>query len=115
MHNIIAAKLWGKNDLSLDEAKEKINEIGEDPTVNFDYDVETKSENIAQYNMDDLKDSSSNGYNLTLGSNAEIKEKDGKNVLELKGNESYVQSKLNTVGLNNDLRVKVKRTSSSEV
>ncbi|MEO2507516.1 discoidin domain-containing protein [Clostridium paraputrificum] len=111
---LFAAKLWGKNDLSLDEAKEKINEIGEDPTVNFDYDVETKSENIAQYNMDDLKDSSSNGYNLTSGSNAEIKEEDGKNVLELKGNESYVQSKLNTVGLNNDLRVKVKRTSSSE-
>ena len=64
--------------------------------------------------MDDLNDTSSNEYNLTLGSNAEIKEEDGKNVLELKGNESYVQSKLNTVGLNNDLRVKVKRTSSSK-
>lgn len=45
--------------------------------------------------------------------NAEVKTVDGKQALQLTGKESYVTTGLETAGLGNDLRVKVKRTSAS--
>lgn len=45
--------------------------------------------------------------------NAEITETDRRKALELKGTESFVTTDFTTVGLDNDLRVKVKRTTDS--
>lgn len=47
------------------------------------------------------------------GENASIAEVDGKNALKLEGGSSYIQTGLETAGLGNDLRVKVKRTTDS--
>ena len=57
---------------------------------------------------------SGNGHNLQEGKNAAIENVDGRNALKLTGKESYVSTDLTTVGLGNDLRVKVKRTTDSE-
>lgn len=50
---------------------------------------------------------------MSEGENAAITEVDGRNALELKGGKSYITTGLETAGLGNDLRVKVKRTSDS--
>ena len=66
--------------------------------------------------MDSLKDSSELGRDLVAGKNAAIEDVDGKKALKLNGGESFASVKddaLTTVGLGNDLRVKVKRTSAS--
>lgn len=66
--------------------------------------------------MDSLKDASELGRDLVAGKNAAIEDVDGKKALKLNGGESFASVKddaLTTVGLGNDLRVKVKRTSAS--
>lgn len=63
--------------------------------------------------MDDFKDATNNRQDLSGIKNAEISKVDGKNALQLKGNESFVETGIETAGLKNDLRVKVKRTSTS--
>ena len=63
--------------------------------------------------MDDKADYSANKHNLADGKNAEITNVDGKSALKLNGKESYMNTEVGTVGLGNDLRVKVKRTSES--
>lgn len=108
---LFGAKLWGKGNKSLEEAKTLSEQLGDAPDTNFSYDVESKSDAIANYPMDDMSDTSGNGYDLTKGVNAGITQVDGKNALKLNGDESYVNTPLTTVGLNNDLRVKVKRTT----
>ena len=71
----------------------------------------------AQWNMEGtLADSSDMNRDLENGKNAELAKVDGKQALKLNGGESYVSVKddaLTTLGLGNDLRVKVKRTSAS--
>lgn len=63
--------------------------------------------------MDELKDTSDNAFKVEEGENASIAEVDGKNALKLEGGSSYIQTGLETAGLGNDLRVKVKRTTDS--
>ena len=52
--------------------------------------------------------------NLTALENVELASLDSHDALRLLGNKSYATTSFSTVGLNNDLRVKVKRESSSE-
>ena len=108
---------WGKGALNVADAKAVIEKLGDAPNTNFGYDVAATDEGtIAQWNMDDLSDASGLKRNLAAGKNAAIEKVDGRNALKLNGKESYVSVKddaLTTVGLGNDLRIKVKRTSAS--
>ena len=111
---LFAAKLWGKNTMSINDAKATSDVMGDAPNTNFGYDIEDKDGQIVNYSMDNLEDQSGNNYHAKDGVNAGIEEVDGKKALALNGNESYVTTGLGTAGLNNDLRVKVKRTSTSK-
>ena len=110
---LFGAKLWGKGTKSLNEANTTRATLGDAPGTNFGYDVDSKDGIIANYPMNSLVENSENNRDLTAGNNASIASVDGKKALKLNGSESYVNSPVATAGLGNDLRVKVKRTSSS--
>lgn len=87
---LFAAKLWGKHDMTLNEAKAVADEMGDGPGTNFGYEVEADEEGrIVQYSM-----GADNAMDFTSGN-------------------TVVTTDFTTVGLGNDLRVKVKRTSDS--
>lgn len=110
---LFAAKLWGKGELDLAGAQERSGELGDAPRTNFGYEVDSQTEEYMNVPMDELKDTSANNFAVSEGENAAITEVDGRNALELKGGKSYITTGLETAGLGNDLRVKVKRTSDS--
>ena len=110
---LFAAKLWGKGELSLSEAKKVSDNAGDAPRTNFGYQVDIDTDDYLHIPMDTLKDTT-NHYRVEEGKNSSLVTQDGKTVLELKGNTSYIKTNLETVGLNNDLRVKVKRQSDSQ-
>ena len=110
---LFGAKSWGKNQKDLAAAKETAHKLGDAPQSNFTYSVDSKSDEILNMPMDTLKDTSSNEFVVTEGKNAAIEKVDGKNALKLNGNESYINTSLETVGLGNSLRMKVKRMSDS--
>ena len=112
-------KIIDENEHTLSEAEEQILAQVESFTVGFKniysscffgdvkyQDATDENGVIAHYKLDDLS-------GLTAGTNADITSVDGRNALQLNGKESYVTSPIVTAGLGNDLRVKVKRTSSS--
>ncbi len=110
---LFAAKLWGKGSMNQAQAEAVAGQMGDAPNTNFGYEIAHKGNTYANYPMDDLTDASENGYDLSAGVNAEIVEVDCKNALKLNGSESYVNvNGIETAGLGNDLRVKVKRTDS---
>ncbi len=111
--SLFAAKLWGKGDLDLAGAQERADELGDAPRTNFGYEVDSETEEYMNLPMDELEDTSANDYAVSEGENASIVEVDGKNALQLNGGTSYITTDLETAGLGNDLRVKVKRTSDS--
>lgn len=110
---LFAAKLWGKGSMNLQQAKQTSDDLGDAPRTNFGYEITSEEDAILNLSMDNLKDSSSNHHAITLGKNAEIEQVDFKNALKLNGKESYIKTDLDTAGLGNDLRIKVKRTSNS--
>lgn len=111
---LFGAKLWGKGQLSKDEALALSDKMSNVPQTNFDYEVaKDKDGVIANYPMDNTDDYSGNRHSLTEGKNAAVENVDGKSALKLNGKESYMNSGIGTAGLGNDLRVKVKRTSDS--
>lgn len=110
---LFAAKLWGKGELDLAGAQARSEELGDAPRTNFGYEVDSATDEYMNLPMDELKDTSANNFNVSEGENAAITEVDGKKALELKGEKSYITTGLETAGLGNDLRVKVKRTSDS--
>ena len=110
---LFAAKLWGKGDLDLTGAQARSAELGDAPRTNFGYEVDSEAEEYMNLPMDKLEDTSANNFNVSAGEKAAITKVDGKNALELKGEKSYITTGLETAGLGNDLRVKVKRTSDS--
>lgn len=110
---LFAAKLWGKEELNLEGANARADELGDAPRTNFNYEVDSETDEYMNLPMDELEDTSSNEVNVSSGENASIVEADGKNALELKGSTSYITTGLETAGLDNSLRVKVKRTSTS--
>ncbi|HIZ12812.1 MAG TPA: discoidin domain-containing protein [Candidatus Mediterraneibacter stercorigallinarum] len=111
--SLFAAKLWGKGDLDLTGAQTRSEELGDAPRTNFGYEVDSATDEYMNLPMDELKDTSANNFAVNEGENASIVEVDGKNALELNGGTSYITTGLETAGLGNDLRVKVKRTSDS--
>lgn len=121
---LYAAATWGKGAADVSTAKATAKKLGDAPNTNFGYETTANAEGtVMQLGMDDANDASGNGNNLNLASakknsgtkNAEIVDVDFKKALELKGGESYVSldSDLETAGLGNDLRVKVKRTDAT--
>lgn len=114
---LFAANSWGKGKLDTAGAKAVVSKLGDSPNVDFGYEVSAdKNGVVAHWAMDSLKDASELGRDLVAGKNAAIEDVDGKKALKLNGGESFASVKddaLTTVGLGNDLRVKVKRTSSS--
>ena len=111
--SLFAAKLWGKGDLDLTGAQARSEELGDAPRTIFGYKVDSATDEYMNLPMDELKDTSANNFAVNEGENASIVEVDGKNALELNGGTSYITTGLETAGLGNDLRVKVKRTSDS--
>lgn len=114
---LFAANSWGKGKLDTAGAKAVVSKLGDSPNVDFGYEVSAdKNGVVAHWAMDSLKDASELGRDLVAGKNATIEDVDGKKALKLNGGESFASVKddaLTTVGLGNDLRVKVKRTSAS--
>lgn len=114
---LFAANSWGKGKLDTAGAKVVVSKLGDSPNVDFGYEVSAdKNGVVAHWAMDSLKDASELGRDLVAGKNAAIEDVDGKKALKLNGGESFASVKddaLTTVGLGNDLRVKVKRTSAS--
>lgn len=115
---LYAAATWGKGAADVSTAKAMAKRLGDAPNTNFGYKTTANTEGtVMQLGMDDAKDASGNGNSLDLKSakNAKIVDVDFKKALELKGGKSYVSldSELETAGLGNDLRVKVKRTDAT--
>lgn len=115
---LYAAATWGKGAADVSAAKATAKKLGDAPNTNFGYKTTANAEGtVMQLGMDDANDASGNGNSLNLKSakDAEIVDVDFKKALELKGGESYVSldSELETAGLGNDLRVKVKRTDAT--
>lgn len=114
---LFGANSWGRGSLNTQQAKELSKKLGDEPSTNFHFDVDkAESGAVAQWNMDDLSDASGMKRDLAEGKNAKIDKVDGRSALKLGGEKSYVSVKddaLTTIGLGNDLRVKVKRTSAS--
>lgn len=111
---LFGAKLWGKGDMNTNQALDLSKKLNDAPQTNFGYETAKDSEGIiANYPMNDKTDFSANKHNLTDGKNATMKNVDGKSALKLNGKESYMNTGIGTVGLGNDFRVKVKRTSDS--
>lgn len=101
---LFGAKLWGKGSLSQSNAESTAKLLGDAPGTNFGY--ETKD-------TDGLYEVIDNNTSVK-GTNASTEDVDYKKAIALKGNTSYITTKLNTtVSLNSSLRFKVKRTSSS--
>lgn len=115
---LYAAATWGKGTADVSAAKTTAKKLGDAPNTNFGYETTANAEGtVMQLGMDDANDASGNGNSLNLKSakNAEVVDVDFKKALELKGGKSYValDSDLETAGLGNDLRVKVKRTDAT--
>lgn len=110
---LFAAKLWGKQDLTLSQAQNREKEIGNAPHTNWGYEVDSQSDAIAHYTFENKEDKTVNEYKLDSTVNSELVKEDGKHALKLNGKESYITTPLETLGLGNDLRVKVKRTSET--
>lgn len=113
---LFAANGWGKGALTTAQAKERAGELADAPSTNFGYEAKATEDGVfAQWNMDDLTDASGMGRDL-VATDAAIERADGRSALKLGGGSSYAEVKdgaLTTLGLGNDLRVKVKRTSAS--
>lgn len=110
--SLFAAKLWGKKDMTLNEAKTLTAELGDAPGTNFGYKIDSVGNAILHLPLDDAMDKSGNDYSITGFENAAIETVDHKNALHLNGGTSYASTDLTTAGLNNDLRLKVKRTNA---
>lgn len=110
---LYAANSWGKGSLSMNDASAVASELGHAPGTNFAYDIKSATDNIAQYNMDNTNDASMNNHELKNVTNAAIETVDFKQTLKLNGEASYAETGYTTIGLNNNIRVKVKRLSEN--
>lgn len=108
-----SSKVWGKGSLNQNQFTSKVKEIGEAPNTNLRYKVESKTDNFAQYDLRNKKDTSGNGYDLGITVKSSFKEVDGRTVLQLEGSKSYIETPLTEIGMGSSLRFKVKRTSDS--
>lgn len=111
---LYGAKAWGKQGATLSEAKEIIAIQGSAPDVNFEYEVDKKDGVAAHINLRTLQDASGNGHTITLNQGARAETVYGLDALHLSGENATASVEgLETAGLGNDLRVKVKREDAS--
>ena len=112
--SMYTASVWGRGSMTVEQAKASAATLGDAPQTNFGYEAKkTTDGTVAQYKMNDAKDASGNAADLQLADGATIADVDGTKALKLDGKTANATTGLGTVGLGNDLRVKVKRTSSS--
>ena len=105
---LFAAKVWGKGNMTLKEAKEVSDFMGDAPNTNFGYEVETDGNYVvADWTEEEIANLAATGVN------ASKEEIDGGVALKLNGGASYVTTDLETVGLDHELTVMVQRTSES--
>ncbi|MDY4041869.1 MAG: discoidin domain-containing protein [Collinsella sp.] len=110
---LYSAASWGKGGMTLAQAQEAASKLGDAPNTNFGYEVEKNEDGVAaHYRMNDLTDAAGVADDLKLEGGAKISEVDGKKALELTEGATAATG-IGTVGLGNDLRVKVKRMDAS--
>ncbi|MDO5048549.1 MAG: discoidin domain-containing protein [Actinomycetaceae bacterium] len=109
------AATWGKGANDAATVQANVRALGDAPATNFAYDVATNDEGeIAHYIWNDASDVAGMQADAALSEGAELAEVDGKSVLSLSTASSYASTGIGTVGLGNNLRVKVKRMSDAE-
>lgn len=114
---LFAANTWGKSGaMGLDAAKGRIEQLGDAPSTNFGYAQASNAQGtIAHLAMDSMDDESGLGHGLGKMDNAKLEKVDGRQALHLAGGTSFAKvGGLETAGLNNSLRVKVKRTDGTK-
>ena len=112
---VYASTLWGKGVKNAEQIKEVSQRLGDAPRTNFGYRAPVNEQGVvAHYTWEDGVDKSGNAGEVTLSGGAKLASIDGKSVLSLPEPTSYASTGLGTVGLGNDLRVKVKRMSDVE-
>lgn len=110
---MLGTNLWGKGSMTAAEAKAILDQNPEAPGTNFNYTVDKNDEGAAaSLNMDSASDASGLNNSLTLNG-ASFEKVDGRQALSLADGQTASAGSLETAGLNNSLRVKVKRTSDS--
>lgn len=106
---LYGANAWGKGSMTLAEAQAATEMFNTIPNTWFEYDQPAEGkEQMASLNMESLEDAE-NGVSLA----GNIVSQDGRKVLSLGGSSLGQMNGLDTVGLGNSLRFKVKRTSAS--
>lgn len=114
---LFAANTWGKTGaVDLAAAQERVKQLGDAPSTNFGYEQKANQQgSIAHLTMDSLDDASGQKHTLDKMENAELESVDGRQALHLNGGKSFAKlDGLETAGLGNSLRVKVKRTDNSK-
>lgn len=114
---LFAANTWGKTGaVDLAAAQERAKQLGDAPSTNFGYEQKANQQgSIAHLTMDSLDDASGQKHTLGKMENAELESVDGRQALHLNGGKSFAKlDGLETAGLGNSLRVKVKRTDNSK-
>lgn len=114
---LFAANTWGKTGaVDLAAAQERVKQLGDAPSTNFGYEQKASQQgSIAHLTMDSLDDASGQKHALGKMENAELESVDGRQALHLNGGKSFAKlDSLETAGLGNSLRVKVKRTDNSK-
>lgn len=104
-----AEKTWaatGKEKGTPDALRGLVAKTGDAPRVNPYSKASKSGDTYAEYEFDNLKDTSANGRDLTSGKNAEAK--DG--VLNLAGGESYVESPLSKIAAGSELSFDIELT-----
>lgn len=114
---LFAANTWGKTGaVDLAAAQERVKQLGDAPSTNFGYEQKASQQgSIAHLTMDSLDDASGQKHALGKMENAELESVDGRQALHLNGGKSFAKvDGIETAGLGNSLRVKVKRTDNSK-
>lgn len=114
---LFAANTWGKTGaVDLAAAQERVKQLGDAPSTNFGYEQKANQQgSIAHLTMDSLDDASGQKHALGKMENAELENIDGRQALHLNGGKSFAKvDGIETAGLGNSLRVKVKRTDNSK-
>ena len=114
---LFAANTWGKTGaVDLAAAQERVKQLGDAPSTNFGYEQKANQQgSIAHLTMDSLDDASGQKHTLGKMENAELENIDGRQALHLNGGKSFAKvDGIETAGLGNSLRVKVKRTDNSK-
>lgn len=112
---VLSEKMWGEaDDKNFDEFKQAANKVGLAPNTNPKYEVESATEKVVEYDFENAtgniaEDKSGNNYNTVTATNSEIK----KGSVNLKGENSYIETPLNNIGPNYSVSFSVNRSAES--